>query len=193
MEHRVSVVTSDDQERMIATLTAAFLIDLIMRWMLPDPQQYLEAFPPVLRALGRTACEHDTAFATADFSGVALWMPPGASADEEGSAELIDRWVEPDKQGELAEASEKTAECRPDDAWHLPIIGVDPFHQRRGIGAALLQHSLREIDAAGFPAYLETNPMSLSLYERHGFRSVGCVEVGSVPPIYPMLRPARSR
>ena len=29
-------------------------------------------------------------------------------------SELIDRWVEPDKQGELAEASEKTAECKPD-------------------------------------------------------------------------------
>ena len=182
---------------MIATLTAAFLRDPFMRWMLPDPQQYLvEAFPPMMRALGRTVCEHDTAFATADFSGVAVWMPPGASADEDGSAELLDRWVEPDKQGELAEASAKTAACKPDDdvTWHLPLIGVDPFRQGRGIGAALLQHRLREFDVAGLPAYLETaNPMNLSLFERHGFRSVGCVEVGSVPPIYPMLRPARSR
>ena len=55
MEHRISVVTSDDQERMIATLTAAFLIDPFMRWMLPDPQQYLGAFPPMLRALGRAS------------------------------------------------------------------------------------------------------------------------------------------
>ena len=158
MEHRISVVTSDDQERMIATLTAAFLIDPITRWMLPDPQQYLEAFPSMLRPLGRAACEHNTAFATAGFSGVALWMPPSANADEEGSAELIDRWVEPDKQGELAEASEKTSACKPDDdvTWHLPMIGVDPFHQRRSIGAALFQHHLREIDAAGLPAYLET-------------------------------------
>ena len=75
MEHRISVVTSDDQERIIATVTVAFLIDPITRWMLPDPQQYLEAFPSMLRALGRASCEHATAFATADFSGVALWMP----------------------------------------------------------------------------------------------------------------------
>ncbi len=143
MEHRISVVTSDDQERMIATLTAAFLRDPFMRWMLPDPQRYLESFPPMMRALGRAACEHDTAFATADFSGVAVWMPPGASADEEGSAELLDRWVEPDKQGELAEASAKTAACKPDDdvTWHLPLIGVDPFLQ------GLLRRSGRRRDA----------------------------------------------
>lgn len=61
---------------------------------------------------------------------------------------------------------------------------------RRGKGEATLG---AEDKTAGQRAYLaSSSPINLSLYERHGFCSIGCVEVGSAPPIYPILRPARS-
>jgi GNAT superfamily N-acetyltransferase len=50
--------------------------------------------------------------------------------------------------------------------WYLPLIGVDPVHQRKGYGSALLQHVLLQCDRDHAPAYLEsTNPANIRLYE----------------------------
>jgi ribosomal protein S18 acetylase RimI-like enzyme len=76
--------------------------------------------------------------------------------------------------------------------WYLPLIGVDPRHQRRGHGSALLQHALAQCDRDHAPAYLESsNPANVPLYERHGFAVMDTIQVGSSPPIFPMLRRAR--
>ena len=76
--------------------------------------------------------------------------------------------------------------------WYLPLIGVDPRHQRRGHGAALLRHALARCDRDHAPAYLESsNPANVPLYERHGFAVLDTIQVGSSPPIFPMLRTAR--
>ena len=42
-----------------------------------------------------------------------------------------------------------------------------------GLGSALIKHGLRQCDAQGLPAYLESShPRNVPLYERHGFRVV---------------------
>ena len=76
--------------------------------------------------------------------------------------------------------------------WYLPMIGVDPARQGRGYGSALLACSLALCDRDQVPAYLEsTNPRNIPLYKRHGFEQVGTIQVGSSPPVVPMLRQAR--
>jgi ribosomal protein S18 acetylase RimI-like enzyme len=76
--------------------------------------------------------------------------------------------------------------------WYLPLIGVDPTHQNRGYGSALLRHALLQCDRDHVAAYLESsNPANIPLYERHGFTVLGTIQVGSSPPITPMLRAAR--
>ena len=76
--------------------------------------------------------------------------------------------------------------------WYLPMIGVDPAHQGRGYGSALLRHALLQCDKDHIAAYLESsNPANVPLYERHGFVVLGSIQVGSSPPIFPMLRAAR--
>lgn len=73
--------------------------------------------------------------------------------------------------------------------WYLPFIGVEPAQQGNGLGAKLLQASLKTCDGAQQPAYLEsTNPRNRPLYERHGFEAIGEIRVGDCPPIVPMLR-----
>jgi len=73
--------------------------------------------------------------------------------------------------------------------WYLPLIGVDASHQRRGLGAALLRHALAACDRDGLPAYLEaTSTGNIPLYERHGFRAVASLRVGSCPTITAMWR-----
>jgi ribosomal protein S18 acetylase RimI-like enzyme len=76
--------------------------------------------------------------------------------------------------------------------WYLPLIGVDPAHQGKGFGSALLGHALEICDRDHLPAYLESsNPLNIPLYRRHGFELLDTLQVGSSPPVFPMLRPAR--
>jgi ribosomal protein S18 acetylase RimI-like enzyme len=76
--------------------------------------------------------------------------------------------------------------------WYLPLIGVEPNAQGRGLGAALLRHALERFDREGALAYLESsNPRNIPLYERHGFEIVGEIRVGAAPVMTPMLRRPR--
>jgi len=73
--------------------------------------------------------------------------------------------------------------------WHLTFLGVDPAQQHKGYGSSLLKHGLARCDETREPVYLEsTNPRNTPLYERHGFRILGTIQVGDSPPIFPMLR-----
>jgi len=69
------------------------------------------------------------------------------------------------------------------------MIGVDPPYQGRGYGAALLKYGLEQCDRDHAAAYLaSTNPRNVPLYQRHGFEVLGKIQVGSSPPLVPMLR-----
>jgi ribosomal protein S18 acetylase RimI-like enzyme len=74
----------------------------------------------------------------------------------------------------------------------LLLLGVDPAFQRQGYGSALLADMLDRCDREHAAAYLEsTNPRNIPLYQRHGFRLLGTVQVGSAPPLFPMSREVR--
>ena len=78
--------------------------------------------------------------------------------------------------------------------WYLPLIGVDPARQGQQLGDKLLAHALARCDADRLPAYLESsNPRNLGFYQRHGFETLGKIQVGSSPTIVPMLRKPRER
>jgi ribosomal protein S18 acetylase RimI-like enzyme len=54
--------------------------------------------------------------------------------------------------------------------WYLSLLGVNPHHQRCGIGGALLGSWLDSIEADGLPSYLETDrEENVHFYERMGF------------------------
>lgn len=66
----------------------------------------------------------------------------------------------------------------PDDdrEYEVHTIGVDPAHQGRGTGRALLRRMLEVADADGAPVVLDVrtdNVPARTLYERHGFQIVG--------------------
>ncbi|TFB05796.1 hypothetical protein CCMA1212_001566 [Trichoderma ghanense] len=58
------------------------------------------------------------------------------------------------------------------DVWHLDFIGVDPDHQRRGIGKALLSWGIEQAAKAGRDCYLMATPQGRPLYEAAGFEIV---------------------
>jgi GNAT superfamily N-acetyltransferase len=189
----IRTAVAADAERCLAALTLAFSSDPPCRWAWPDPQQYLEAFPHFARAFGGWAIDHGTAYYYEGFSGVALWLPPGAAPDEESLVKVIENKVAAERKGAMFSMFEQMDALHPQEAhWYLPLIGVDPAHQGKGIGSALLSQILNVCDGQNVLAYLEaTSPRNIPLYERHGFEAIGSVQVADSPQIIPMLRKPR--
>jgi ribosomal protein S18 acetylase RimI-like enzyme len=153
----------------------------------------LEAFPQFARAFGGGAIAHESANYYEGFSGVALWLPPGVPPDEESLVRVIQDTVAAARRDAAFEMFEQMDAFHPREAhWHLPLIGVDPAHQGKGIGSALLRHVLHMCDSQQSLAYLEaTSPQNIPLYERHGFEVLGRIQVADSPPVVPMLRRPR--
>jgi ribosomal protein S18 acetylase RimI-like enzyme len=189
----VTAVTPSDAERAVAVIVLAFSTDPAARWTYPDPHQYLTHFPAVVRAFGGKAFAHGTGHHVNRFAGGALWLPPGIQPDEEALSAILQGSVAAELQAEVFAVFERMGRYHPSQPhWYLPLIGVDPAHQGKGYGSALLQHALLHCDRDHAPAYLEsTNPANTRLYERHGFEVLDTIQVGSSPPIFPMLRAAR--
>jgi ribosomal protein S18 acetylase RimI-like enzyme len=93
-------------------------------------------------------------------------------------------------RSECVSILEQMSAAHPKEAhWHLAFIGVDPAYQGRGIGAALLRHTLARVDEERLHAYLESsNPANVPLYRRHGFEVVREIRVGGSPTVTPMIR-----
>lgn len=189
----VTVASDADVDRAIATLVLAFSADPVARWLYDDPGHYLMHIPRLFRALGTSSFAAGAAQRSSDGLGVALWLPPGAHAEDEPLEAVIAETIAAEKRADVGAVFERTEQYRPTQAhWYLSLIGVEASHRNKGCGAALLQYGLHQCDREHRPAYLwSSNPLNTSLYKRHGFEIVGTIQVGSSPSIFPMLRHAR--
>jgi len=190
----VTTIIGDAQvDHAIATLVLAFVTDPVARWMYDDPHQYLMHIPRLFRALGTSSFEARAAQRTSDGLGVAIWLPPGAHGDDRPLEAVIAETIAQERQAEVTAVFERTEDYRPTEPhWYLSLIGVEALHRNKGCGAALLRHRLGQCDQEHLPAYLwSSNPLNISLYERHGFKISGTIQIGSSPSIFPMLRCAR--
>lgn len=180
----------DDNAPALNTIVLAFSADPQLRWLWPEADAYLAYGPKFFEAFGGNAFSSNTAFYTRDFSGVALWLPPGVHADEESLLALLEDKAPASKRPIVMEVLEQMEYHQPDEPhWHLPLIGVDPAKQGSGNGSQLLQFTLDKIDRRGEIAYLEnTNPVNTPLYERFGFDIVDEIRVDGAPPLFPMIR-----
>jgi ribosomal protein S18 acetylase RimI-like enzyme len=174
-------------------MSLAFSADPAARWTWPDPQQYLRHFPSFIKALGGKAFAHGSAYYVDDYAGAALWLPPEVSPDENTLVDLLQHTGYAPVQKDVFAVFEQMAHYHPQEPhWFLPFIGVDPLQQGQGYGAALMQHALVPCDRDRTLGYLESsNPKNLPLYERYGFELLGTIQVGTSPPIFPMLRNPR--
>jgi len=191
---RVATISGDAEvDHAIATLVLAFSSDPVARWMYDEPHQYLLHIPRLFRALGKSSFEAGAAERTDDGLGVAIWLPPGVHGDDGPLDAVIAGSMVEERQADVVAVFEQTEHYRPTEPhWYLSLIGVEALHRSKGCGAALLQHRLRQCDREHLPACLwSSNPLNISLYKRHGFDTAGMIQVGSSPPIFPMLRHAR--
>jgi ribosomal protein S18 acetylase RimI-like enzyme len=190
---KIKSATTTDEAALIAVITLAFSTDPAARWIYPDPHQYLTHFPPFVRAFGGKAFAHESAYYMDGYAGAALWLPPGVQPDKDTLGSLIQNTVSEWDRGDLFAVLEQMGSYHPKEPhWYLPLIGVEAIHQGHGYGSVLMEHALRPCDRDQTLAYLESsNPRNLSLYQRHGFEILGTIQVGTSPPLFPMLRRPR--
>lgn len=181
-----------DQDRALATLTAAFCADPVIRWLFPDSRTYLRAFPELAQLMGGDAFAAGTAEVAASYAGVALWVAPDAHSDDEVLGALFEESIDDARIEDVLELLIQVTTHHPEEPiWYLPFVGVDPVRQGAGIGAGLVRAGLAHADLDGLPAYLEAStPRNRALYERLGFEVVGEIRAADSPPLWPMLRPA---
>lgn len=186
----VQTVTAATSASAIGAIVMGFSTDPVARWMYPDPSDYLRWFPSFVRAFAGKAFECGSAYISANLSGAALWLPPDVHPDEDAIVAIALDSTSEETQKDLFPIFEAMGAAHPDvPHWYLPMIGVETHMQGQGIGAALMRHALERVDAERLPAYLESsNPRNISLYRRFGFELVGTIQIGSAPPLYPMVR-----
>ena len=185
----VETVTASDQAAVIDALMLSFAGDPMARWSWADPKVYLAAFPRFARAFGGKAFEQGTAHRIGH-AGAALWLAPGVEPDDQAMAKLMVETISPTMAEDGGKLMEQMGAFHPKEPhWYLPIIGIDPAHQGKGLGGKLLAHQLAICDHDGALAYLESsNPRNIGLYERHGFVALGRIQAGNSPSMVPMLR-----
>jgi ribosomal protein S18 acetylase RimI-like enzyme len=190
----VETATAADAAAVIDILVLSFAGDPMARWSWVDPTTYLAAFPSLARAFGGVAFGQGTAHRIGH-SGAALWLAPGTYPAGEEMGALMEETIPPALQADGERLMAQMTGFHPEEPhWYLPIIGVDPAHQGKGLGGALLKHQLEICDKDGALAYLESsNPRNIGLYERHGFEALGRIQSGTSPVMVPMLRKPRRR
>lgn len=182
-------------ESAISVITLAFSTDPIARWAFPDAAVYYKYFPRFTRAFAGGAFDSGSALVTEDNAGAALWLPPGVHPDDEAIGAIVEESVAEPRLSSLMAFVQKQSALHPTEAhWYLPMMGVDPAHQRKGHGSRLLERALAVCDREGLPAYLEaTTPSSRVLYERHGFVAINEIQAKDSPPMWGMMRQPRKR
>lgn len=182
-----------DEQQAIGVITLAFAADPMARWAFPDPVTYLSVMPDFVRAFGGNGLTHGATHLADGGLGAAMWLPPGVQPDSETMMSMTERYILADRMDDMMQVFGQMEKHHPaGDCWYLPLIGVDPASQGRGLGAALLRYALQRCDQDDVAAYLESsNPRNISLYERHGFERLGTIQAGTSPTMVPMLRRPR--
>lgn len=161
----------------------AFFENPAWLWALPDPRRRARVLHFFYRAAIRYAFRSGDLLATAGaVRGAAIVLPPERPRLDGRELALSGLWQFPFRAGPRGFARFFTqgrvfdARQRSDVAprhFYLWELGVDPQHQRQGIGSAVLRSVVARSDAAGVPIYVDTtDERTLSLYARHDFAVV---------------------
>lgn len=145
----------------------------------------------------RMAAEHGALTAwSGSVVGAALWAKPGASQEDlaEASAQMRQALGADSYALYRAVAASMGRLSAPHvtaSDWYLSILGLDPAHRGKGLGAGLVRPVLDQADAVGVASYLETfTPGNMAFYEGLGYRSIAQIKEPVLGAVYHVMRRA---
>jgi ribosomal protein S18 acetylase RimI-like enzyme len=164
-----------DRETVVRTLARAFDADPVVRYFAREDEKRTNAIETIFDvSFTRLTLPFGETWVTEDGFGVALWTPPSQWSTVGGllaGPRLIGAVGITRLFGRMRALGRVQARHPKAPHFYLFALGVDPDHQGRGLGSALLRAVLSRCDAEGASAYLEAStPMNARLYARHGFR-----------------------
>lgn len=177
-------------------LARAFHDDPAWCWILPRAERRARALPWLFRTALAATLAGGRVDTTPEVGGLALWIPPGgAIADVSRAARRSLLAVPLRLRGAYGRFRDYTqwnhdVQRRAHDGPSLFLsgLGVDPAHQGRGVGGALLEAGVAR--APGVPTVLLTNSeRNLRFYERHGFEVVLDAPMPGGLPTWALVRP----
>jgi GNAT superfamily N-acetyltransferase len=181
-----------------AMLTRAFLEYPLMQYVNPNRTRRQRGVATLYGAIVRDTLRHGEVHVSAGLEGARCWLPPGvglATFVREVRSGMLGLplgfgWAGFQRLVEFDHVQRRLHEHYASGPhWFLATIGVDPAHQGKGVGSALMAPVLARADAQRMPCYLETHTAdNVRLYERHGFRVMEHIENPTTVPLWAMLR-----
>lgn len=194
--HITTRALAEEHALVARTLARSFYDDPVFTWLFPDARTRLTRNEQMFsRVIVRMAAPHDEIHTVRDHAGAALWFPPGTSdvglLDQLRYLPAMARTARRDLPRVMRCLAIMEEHHPHEPHWYLNILGTDPARQGEGVGSALLRTMLARCDDEGVPAYLEaTSERNRGLYERHGFRVTGEIELPDGPTMWAMWRDA---
>ena len=194
----IDQLTRRDEPEAVAALAAAFAEYPLLVLLCPDAQRRPRVVEAFCRFLFRAAVRCDGAFGTADRAAIVCSWPVGSEwptlwrtlrcgglsfAWRMGwrATRLISRL-----EGEFDAAREEHV---PGPHCYVPLLGVRPEAQGKGLSRAVMRAVFDAADRARVPIYLETVPeANVAIYKKLGFELVGHRELTVGLPNWELVR-----
>lgn len=186
----------DDRAAVVASVARAFDDDPVWGFALrQEPAKRESAYRATVEAALDVFGKYGLTFCTNGAEGASIWAPPGSWQislfDEVRLLPVYLRSCGLARLRRGMRGMDSMKRVHPTEPhYYLYLIGVDPSHQGKGLGSALMKDMLERCDRERTPAYLEsTKETNLAFYRRHGFEVRDTIAfAGDGPPIWTMWR-----
>lgn len=179
---------SGDLDAIVTTLVESHLTYVWEQWALTGSRRR-ERLEAVVRAdVELLGIPSGQTWIAGEGASVAVWQASPVDPVEPKIIEQLTRVARAafgDRLAVIEEVESMIRSQRPTEPhWFLGTVGTRPDRQRQGLGTAVLQPVLDDLDRTGMPACLETSsPENVAFYSRLGFETV--VRLADLPDAAP--------
>lgn len=176
MTREIIRVGPQHRDRAVQCLARAFHHDPAMVFMMPHEPSRARRLTRLIGWMVDQTFKVGLVLGTPELEGVTLWRPPGTVHYHEplwhpGTLRFLPifGWHLPRA---LNTDDGITSHLPKGESWmYLKMAGVDPDHQGKGLGGAMLRAGLAEAARLGVASLLETaTSENVGLYQRFGYR-----------------------
>jgi GNAT superfamily N-acetyltransferase len=198
---RIDRLTRADEREAVASLAAAFVEYPLLVLLCPDAKRRPRVTEAFCRFLFRTAVRCNGAFGTHDRAAIVCSWPMGSewpsfwSVIRAGVLSMTWRigWHATQLLSQLEREFDAARRTHvPGPHCYVPLLGVRPEAQGKGLSRAVMRPVFEAADLAGVPVYLETVPeTNVAIYQRLGFDLRGHRELTGGLANWEMVREPR--